>query len=70
MPEMKQLELNAKNNAESWKTYEETDDFRRVYRKRERNNSLGPQGEIDDGDRSFEDGSENTLDPPKLLSQE
>jgi len=25
MPELKQLELNAKKNAEQWKTYEETD---------------------------------------------
>ena len=31
MPELKQLELNAKDNAEKWKTYEETDEFRKVY---------------------------------------
>jgi len=34
MPELKQLELNAKNNAESWKTYEETDEFRKVYQRK------------------------------------
>ena len=31
VPELKQLELNAKDNAEKYKTYEETEDFRTVY---------------------------------------
>lgn len=31
MPEMRQLETNARNNAEAWKTYEETEDFKKVY---------------------------------------
>ena len=34
MPEMKQLELNAKSNAESWKTYEPTEEFKLVYIKK------------------------------------
>ena len=34
MPELKQLELNAKANAESWKTFEETDEFRKVYQRK------------------------------------
>ena len=34
MPELRQLELNAKENAESWKTYEETAEFRKVYQKK------------------------------------
>lgn len=34
MPELTQLEVNAKNNAEKWKTFEETEEFRRVYRKK------------------------------------
>ena len=31
MPELKTLEQNAKDNAEAWKTYEETEEFRQVY---------------------------------------
>lgn len=31
MPEVKQLEVNALENAERWKTYEETEEFRQVY---------------------------------------
>ena len=34
MPELRQLELTAKSNAERWKTYEETDEFRKVYLKK------------------------------------
>ena len=34
MPEVRQLELNAKDNAEQWKTYEETDDFKEVYKRK------------------------------------
>ena len=34
MPEVNQLELNAKNNAEQWKVYEETEDFKQVYRRK------------------------------------
>ena len=35
MPGVKQLELNAARNAESWKTYEETEEFKKVYLKKE-----------------------------------
>ena len=34
VPELKQLELTAKENAEKYKTYEETEDFRTVYQKK------------------------------------
>ena len=34
MPEVKQLELTAKGNAEHWKTYEETEEFRKVYHRK------------------------------------
>ena len=34
MPELKQLELTAKSNAERWKTYEETPEFRKVYQRK------------------------------------
>jgi hypothetical protein len=34
MPECRQLEINAMENAEKWKTYEETEDFRKVYQKK------------------------------------
>jgi len=34
MPECKQLEINAMENAERWKTYEETEEFRKVYEKK------------------------------------
>ena len=34
MPTLKQLENNARDNAEKWKTYEETEDFKKVYVKK------------------------------------
>ena len=34
MPELKQLEINAKENAEKWKAYEETPEFRKVYERK------------------------------------
>ena len=34
MPELKQLEMTAKSNAERWKTYEETPEFRKVYQRK------------------------------------
>ena len=33
-PELAQLEANAMDNSEKWKTYEETEDFRQVYIKK------------------------------------
>lgn len=34
LPELKQLEANAKENAEKWKNYEETEAFREVYKRK------------------------------------
>ena len=34
MPEVRQLEHNAKDNAEQWKSYVETDDFKTVYQRK------------------------------------
>ena len=31
IPELKQLELNALENSNKWKDYEETEDFKKVY---------------------------------------
>ena len=56
MPEVNQLELNAKNNAEQWKAYEETEDFKQVYlrksQEQRREESLGHEkaDELEDED--------------------
>ena len=34
LPELKQLELNAKENADLWKNWEETEEFKEVYRRK------------------------------------
>ena len=56
MPEVNQLELNAKNNAEQWKAYEETEDFKQVYlrksQEQRREESIGHEkaDELEDED--------------------
>lgn len=34
MPELKQLELNAKENSDKWKNWEESEEFKEVYRRK------------------------------------
>ena len=34
MPELKQLELNAKDNAQKWKEWEESEEVKEVYRRK------------------------------------
>ena len=66
MPELKQLELNAKDNAEQWKTYEETEEFRKVYlRKTPEQRSADAQALKYPQDR-LEDEEQCTVDPPQI----
>ena len=65
MPELKQLEQNAKDNAASWKDYEETEEFRKVYQKKTtaeraavQNAELARADDLDDEDC--------TVDPPQI----
>ena len=66
MPEVKQLEVNAKENAERWKVYEETEEFREVYRKKtpdERNAiNVKERGRAN----SLDDDEQCTVDPPQI----
>ena len=64
MPEVKQLETNAKENAEKWKVNEETEAFREVYRKKtpeERNAHAVKERERVN---SLDDDEQCTVDPP------
>ena len=66
MPEVKQLEITAKENAERWKTYEETEEFRKVYVKKtpeQRSAILNAENARQD---RFEDEEQCTVDPPQI----
>lgn len=43
MPQLKQLEINAKENAENWKSYVETEENKRIYLP---NNGKPPKVEV------------------------
>lgn len=67
MPELKQLELNAKQNAELWKTYEETEEFKAVYQKKTAIQRSAAIEEERKRVESFDDGDEQcTVEPPQI----
>ena len=58
MPQVKQLEENARSNMEKWKTYEESDRFKKVYirktpeqRKSEEEHEKNREGSYDSDDQ-------------------
>ena len=66
MPELKQLETNAKENAEKWKAFEETEEFKQVYIAKpvEQRNAAA----IEERERanSLDDDEQCTIEPVKL----
>ena len=64
MPELKQLELTAKNNAELWKTYEETEQFRKVYVRKTSAERLA----VTEAEKAKEldDDEDCTVEPPQI----
>ena len=65
MPEVKQLENQALENAERWKTYEETEEFRQVYvRKSKEQRQENLQREESRQQNLEDDDDQCTTDPP------
>jgi len=57
------LEQNARNNAEAWKSYEETEDFKKVYQRKDKRPSSGNSK----GNNPGSDDEEScTVVPPKI----
>ena len=66
MPEVNQLELNAKNNAEQWKVYEETEDFKQVYVRKSAEQRDELSRKIENLDEIDDEDDQCTLEPPKI----
>lgn len=66
MPELKQLELNAKDNSESWKTYEETESFRAVYEKKTPEQRAAAKNAENARVDNLDDEAQYTVDPPEI----
>ena len=66
MPELKQLEVNAKENAENWKTYEETEEFKTVYKRKSPEQRDALVKEERDREASLDDDEQCTIEPPKI----
>lgn len=66
IPELKCLELNAMENAQKWKVYEESEDFRTVYVRKtpeQRTKTLNAERKREN---SFDDEEQCTVEPPKI----
>lgn len=66
MPELKQLEINAKENAEKWKTYEETEEFKQVYKAKSVEERDAAAIEERERANSLDDDEQCTIEPVKL----
>lgn len=66
MPEMKQLELNAKENSEKWKNWEETEEFKQVYRRKTPEERQNPVKKEMARRNSLVDDEQCTVDPPHI----
>ena len=66
MPELKQLEINAKENAEKWKTFEETEEFRAVYIRKTPEQRAAIKNAENARANNLEEEEQCTVDPPQI----
>ena len=66
VPELKQLELNAKDNAERWKNYEETDEFRAVYTRKTPEQRAAIKNAENAKANNVDEDEHCTVDPPQI----
>ena len=66
LPELKQLETNAKENAEKWKSFEETEEFKQVYQAKTIEQRDAAAIEERERANSLDDDEQCTIEPVKL----
>lgn len=66
VPELKQLEINAKENAENWKNYEETEAFQEVYKRKSIEQIDAAVKQERERANSLDDDDQCTIEPVKL----